>query len=191
MKFLSFVLSFFLFFFFFCFIFIKLVTLPSIHRWCNICCLFPGDDSNKNYCLPSNPATCICLMHVLYMFTIKSNKYSLNKKIDTFSSVLGMMKSKYRFPRGKMFQHRKIISMKLFTTDQYICKIHCHFFKGFNSTFTPLNIFFFQLFIVIEVWTLCWNKMICPTIWLYTYIYPPLLQLSISSSFDLCTDYHP
>ena len=28
-------------------------------------------------------------------------------KIDIFSSVLRMMKSKYLFPRGKMFQRRK------------------------------------------------------------------------------------
>ena len=48
MKFLSFFRSFFLSFFLFFFTFIKCVTPPSIHRWCNICCLFPGDDSNKH-----------------------------------------------------------------------------------------------------------------------------------------------
>ena len=78
MKF-SFFLSFLSFFLFVLFMFINCATLPSIHRWCNICCLFPGDDSNKPLCLPSNPVTYICLMHVLYMSTVKSNKYSLNQ----------------------------------------------------------------------------------------------------------------
>ena len=87
LKFLSFFLSFFLSSFLFFFTFIKCVTLPSIHRWCNICCLFPGDDSNKHLCLPSKSVTYICLMHVLYMSTVKSNKYSLNQNEHMASRV--------------------------------------------------------------------------------------------------------
>ena len=74
------------------------------------------------------------------------------KKNDIFSSVLKMMKSKNLFPRGKMFQHRKNNFNEIYSSQiKQSTKIICHFLKDFNSTFTPSLVFFFQLYIMIEV----------------------------------------
>ena len=51
-------------------------------------------------------------------------------KIDIFSSVLRMMKSKKLFLRGKMFQRRKNNFNEIYSTDQEIRKINCHFLKA-------------------------------------------------------------
>ena len=60
-------------------------------------------------------------------------------KINVFSSVLKMMKSKNLFPRGKMFQHRKNNFNEIYSSKiKKIHKINCHFFKALNSTFTLL-----------------------------------------------------